>query len=120
MSKQYITISGNVGKDPQTSDTRAGQVVRFSVAQRTGYGDQDTRWYNVAVFNAGLIAGILQNVRKGTRVVVEGFAEENQYNGQSQWQIVGDRVGLLNAFVPTKRGAPAATVTTVDGYSDDV
>jgi single-strand DNA-binding protein len=44
-------LQGNLGRDPETFDTKSGTGVRLSVAVKDGYGDDaKTLWVKVAMF----------------------------------------------------------------------
>jgi single-stranded DNA-binding protein len=99
-------ITGNVGSDPETYETRKGPVVKFSVAVTLRYGQGDeglTRWVNVAVFNEDLQAQTLKEISKGTKVAVEGkLKADREYKGVKQYDLTASRIGLVQWFTRTK------------------
>lgn len=83
-----ITISGNVGKDPEVRSTQNGmQVANFSVAVRQNRQSEDgqygTDWFRCTVW--GNRANVIQRFyHKGSHVIVSGDLEITEYNGQTQ------------------------------------
>jgi single-strand DNA-binding protein len=68
-----LKINGNVGKDPVSRVTKSGkEMASFSLAHSTGKDDQKTTiWFDVLAFDE-LAAQVVEGVRKGSRVLVEG------------------------------------------------
>lgn len=99
---------GNVGGDPKEYDTKVGPVCRFSLARPTGYGDDapPPRWLDVAVFNDEIRAQVMEKVRKGSRIAVEGTITEGSYEGKPQYSMVASRVGEVDWFLRTQKSAP--------------
>jgi single-stranded DNA-binding protein len=96
--------------------------VRFSLARPTGYGEDapPPRWLDIAVFNDEIRAQVLDKVRKGSRIAVEGTVTEKEYNGKTQYSMVASRVGEVDWFLRTQKSAPkAAPVEDEDGESVD-
>jgi len=95
-----ITVIGNVGKDPELKYTQGGKaVVKFTVADTRGKDDQkETIWHNVVCFDE-MAENVAEQVRKGTRVLIQGRFSERKYqdkDGQDRtWQeVVADEVSL--------------------------
>lgn len=75
-----ITIVGNVGKDPEQKDTKAGPVVKFSVGVSTRK-DGETQWFNVAAW--GKTGEICQRyLKKGSSVLVSGTLSSSSYHAK--------------------------------------
>ncbi|MEQ6363555.1 single-stranded DNA-binding protein [Lactiplantibacillus plantarum] len=85
---RQITISGNLGKDPEVRQTQSGmQVANFSLAVRQNrpddQGNYGTDWFRCAVW--GKRAGTIERFfHKGNHVTVTGTFEVDEYNGQTQ------------------------------------
>ena len=85
---RQITISGNLGKDPEVRQTQSGmQVANFSLAVRQNHpddqGNYGTDWFRCAVW--GKRAGMIERYfHKGNHVLVTGTFEVDEYNGQTQ------------------------------------
>lgn len=101
-----ITISGNVGKDPEVRSTQNGlMVANFSVAVRQNRQGDDGRygtdWFRCSVW--GNRAKVIQQYfQKGSHVVVSGDLEVSEYNGQTQ---LG--VNVSDFDLPDRNGATA-------------
>lgn len=85
---RQITISGNLGKDPEVRQTQSGmQVANFSLAVRQNrpddQGNYGTDWFRCAVW--GKRSGTIERYfHKGNHVLVTGTFEVDEYNGQTQ------------------------------------
>lgn len=85
---QIITITGNVGKDPEQRMTQGGDsVTSFSVAVRQGFKrDAPSVWYRCSVWGKRGDT-IRQHLRKGTKVTVIGELTIGEYNGKPQYDV---------------------------------
>lgn len=72
-----ITIVGNVGKDPEQKDGKAGPMAKFSVGVSTRR-DAETQWYNVTAFGKTAEV-VLRYVKKGGSVLVSGGLQARTY-----------------------------------------
>ena len=89
-----VTISGNIGREPESRYTPSGkQVLSFSVALWTGK-DKDsgenrkTYWANVTLFDE-VAAQYSDQLHKGMRVSVTGWVQEpSSYESKSLGRIV--------------------------------
>ncbi|CAJ1225674.1 MULTISPECIES: single-stranded DNA-binding protein [Lactiplantibacillus] len=85
---RQITISGNLGKDPEVRQTQSGmQVANFNLAVRQtrpdDQGNYGTDWFRCAVW--GKRASTVERFfHKGNHVTVTGTFEVDEYNGQTQ------------------------------------
>ena len=108
--KVFMRVVGNVGRKPARSERR-DDIIEFSVAQNTGYDDDDeAEWFNIAIFEEGkphLAAFALSQLNKGSKgVYVEGYGKITEKNGKTYRDLTASRIGLLE-FV-TKESAPQA------------
>lgn len=83
MGINCITVSGNLGKDPELKEVGETSIVNFSVAnnRRTKKGGEwidHTNWLNVVAFGAQAKA-IANNLKKGSQVAVTGELRIEQY-----------------------------------------
>ena len=85
---QIITITGNVGKDPEQRTTQGGDsVTSFNVGVRQGWGDRaSTNWFRCSVWGKRGDT-IRQHVRKGAKITVVGELTIGEYNGKPQYDI---------------------------------
>lgn len=72
-----ITIVGNVGKDPEQKDGKAGPMAKFSVGVSTRR-DAETQWYNVTAFGKTAEV-VMKYVRKGGSVLISGGLQARTY-----------------------------------------
>ena len=84
-----VTLVGNLGADPETRDTRAGDpVVNMRIATSESWTDKQgerqerTEWHTVTVF--GKLAGVCAKyLRKGSRVYIEGGLRTEKWTDNS-------------------------------------
>lgn len=95
-----ITVSGNVGRDPELKYSANGTaVVKFSVADTTGKDDnKKTVWHDVVVFKEQA-ENVAASVRKGSRVIVTGRLDKSEYIGKDgvkkqRVEIIADDVSI--------------------------
>ena len=88
---QY-TGTGNLGRDCELTYTpNTTAVVNNSMAVTCGYGEKkQTLWVNFAVFGAA--AERMQDWKKGTRVMVGGRLEPDNYEGKEGFKLVANFV----------------------------
>lgn len=79
-----ITITGNLGAEPQMRHTLTSSVCNFRVAvnrtwkDATGVQQQETTWFNVVAWSKlGEICN--EYLRKGSRVLIEGRLQVREY-----------------------------------------
>ena len=95
-----ITISGNVGRDPELKYSANGTaVVKFSVADTTGKDDnKKTVWHDVVVFKEQA-EHVAASVKKGSRVIVTGRLDKSEYTGKDgvkkqRVEVIADDVSI--------------------------
>lgn len=76
-SVNKVILLGNIGKDPEVRETKAGNVVNMVMATSEKYTDkngqnhENTEWHNLVVF--GKLADIVSKyVKKGDKLYIEG------------------------------------------------
>jgi len=119
---QIITISGNLGRDPEMRSTQGGDtVLSFSVGVQNGFGrDSGSNWYRCSVW--GKRADSLNSImRKGQRVFVTGALTIGEYNGKPQYDVRVSEVdvvkGVGNSDTPSDE--PRQTGGGGGGYTND-
>ena len=72
-----VQLLGNIGKDPEVRETKAGNIVNLTMATSEKYTDksgqkqENTEWHNLVVF--GKLADVVAKyVKKGDKLYVEG------------------------------------------------
>ncbi len=123
---QFITVSGNIGKDPALRQTQSGdQVLGFNVGVKQGYGDRSsTNWYRVSVWGKRA-ESLSRFLRKGTKVVVAGELSIGEYESKPQYDIRANEVEFM---APREAGgggdgfdSPTQRATQQSpGYADDL
>ena len=87
MSVNKVILVGNLGRDPETRRTGAGDpVVSFSVAtsetwrdKASGERKEKTEWHNVVIWNENLGKVAEQFLKKGSKVYIEGQLQTREY-----------------------------------------
>lgn len=82
-----VIIIGNLGNEPKEYKTQGADtgIVRFSVATQEKYKNrkgemvQEVQWHNVVCFNTYINPFILEHMKKGCRVLVEGQLKYREY-----------------------------------------
>jgi single-strand DNA-binding protein len=121
-------LCGRLGRDPESRDTRGGQVVRLSVAtsERRKQGDQwveHTEWHRVVCFGR-TAENCARFLAKGREVLVEGRIQTSTFekDGEKRYstEIVAERV----EFVGGRGESASSRSNSSRGYSstadDDV
>ena len=85
---QFITITGNVGKDPEQRTTQSGDTVTaFSVAVRQGFKQEaPIVWFRCNVWGKRGDT-IKQHLAKGAKATVVGELTIGEYQGKPQYDI---------------------------------
>lgn len=121
-NEPIITVTGNLGTDPEFRKTPNGTpVTSFSIAntsrkQKMGeWVDGDTTWFRIFVWESDA-AGTATSFKKGDKVVVTGRFKANTYTTKEgeeklSLEINADSVGL----VPKKSPEPHSLVETKFG-----
>lgn len=125
---QFITITGNLGRDPEQRTTQGGDTVTsFSVAVRQGFKrDAASVWFRCSVWGKRGDT-IASNLRKGSKVTVVGDLTIGEYQGKPQydvrvadvdWQPAGDRQADTGGAASHRRDEPASGGSS--GYGHDL
>ncbi len=86
-SVNKVILVGNLGRDPETRRTGAGDpVVSFSLATTKSWRDKAsgerkdrTEWHNIVIFNENLGKIAEQYCKKGSKVYLEGQLQTREY-----------------------------------------
>jgi single-strand DNA-binding protein len=99
-----VVIVGNATSDAELRYTAGGKgIASFSVAESKGKGDKkQTYYWKITVWNSDydlMADNVAASVTKGTRVIVSGRAEPNEWtdkegNVRKEIQVTADAVGL--------------------------
>jgi single-strand DNA-binding protein len=124
MNIAQITISGNVGADPEIRDVNGTKVASVSVAVNEGYTNKQgekvekTHWYRIEAWDGsngrGLVSNVIEPyVKKGVTVFAQGFPiiEEYEKDGVTQRSFKCKLAGAGSTF------RLAAKASNADGAS---
>jgi single-strand DNA-binding protein len=122
-------LAGIVGTDPETVQGGRSNFVSFRLATTLRYPDRDageedsvTRWYSVAVNRPALQAWTLDNIRKGSRVVLEGFKSRKERDDGDYWyNFAASRIGFAE-WAPSDyqtKGAGSNNAASPSDQADD-
>lgn len=118
-----ITVTGNLGKDPEIKFTAGGKaVVKFTLADTRGKDEaKETIWHNVVCFDE-MAENVAEEVKKGSRVLVQGRLSVSKYTdkeGQEKtWQeIIADEVAVSLRWA--KKDAVARVASAFSATEED-
>ncbi|QOJ29242.1 MAG: single-stranded DNA-binding protein [Ignavibacteriales bacterium] len=106
-SLNKIQLIGNLGQDAETRTTTTQvAVTNFSVATENSYKNKDgewvreTTWHRVTYFNASDF--LRENLRKGSKVYVEGRYRSREYTDKDNikktaWEVIAEQIIPLSA-----------------------
>src|SRR5690554_1312873 len=78
-----FTFSGNLGNDCRTGNAGGTDVVNFTVAVKSGYGqNEQTLWVDCALWGKRGVA-VSQYLNKGQKVVVSGELGTREHEGKT-------------------------------------
>lgn len=115
-----ISITGNIGRDPEMRQAGTSQVLKFSVADSeyiySKDGESPAQWYNVEVWGkqAERLSTILG---KGTKVTVYGQLIQRPYTTKAGKEGVSMDIRDGRVSIVSKKGAVSST-TSFD--TDDI
>ncbi len=102
-----ITVTGNVGSEPELKFLESGRAVAsFSVANTPrvkdssgNWGDGETIWFRVTLWGR-LAEAAVEDVQKGKRVIVDGRLTQRSYTTKegeqrTSLEITADEVGVI-------------------------
>lgn len=136
MNFAQITVSGNIGADPEIRDVNGTKVANVSIAVNEGYTNKQgekvekTHWYRLEAWDGSNGKGLVTNViepyaKKGTTVFAQGFPiiEEYEKDGVTMRSFkvklagAGSTFRLAGKASAEGSSAPAASSSTAD---DDI
>jgi single-strand DNA-binding protein len=132
MNFAQITVSGNIGAEPEIKDVNGTSVANFSIAVNEGYTNKSgekvekTHWYRVEAWDGSNGKGLVTNVikpyaKKGTTVFVQGFPiiEEYEKDGQKQRSFKIKLAGSGSTFRLSGKGSSDEGASQSASKSDD-
>ena len=118
------TITGHLGRDPETRQAGSSSVTSFSVAVNTGYGERKTcTWWNVSVWGKrGETAA--QHLHKGDAVTISGEPALRKYESNGEERQSLDIEAHQWAFAGGKpegqQAAPQRSAAPEPEFDDDI
>ena len=83
-----VTVIGNLGKDVELKDVNGKTVASFSVADKSGFGqNQQTNWYSVRIWDGLAKTNFVDYLKKGQKVMVVGELSTKEYNGKTYLEV---------------------------------
>lgn len=89
-----VTVAGRLGKDSELRQAGNSQVLGFSLAGDTGFGDRkQSHWFNCSLWgNQG--AALQQYLLKGQQVTVIGEYSEREHDGKQYKELRVNQIEL--------------------------
>jgi len=114
-------IMGNLGTDPEKpigADGKELGFTTFRIAVTRDYDDDaKPRWYSVTVSKDALQDAVMSQLKKGSRVGVEGVPSTKEgANGQTFYNFRAFRIGLVEYLAV---GAPSAATSKPAPAADE-
>jgi single-strand DNA-binding protein len=139
---QKVVIVGNLGKDPETKYTTAGNAVtNFSVATSERWKDKDgekqerTEWFNCVAWSP-LAEVIGEYLHKGSKVLIEGKMQTRSWESDGktnyrtelhvrEMKMLDSKPASEGSDSPRRAAAPAAKPAAKanqkqDDFDDDI
>jgi single-stranded DNA-binding protein len=115
----YVTIIGNLTRDPELNTGGKTPWVRFTIAENyKDKGEQKTNFWNCVAFN-GLAEGVIAKyAKKGSAIVVTGVANQTKKDGVTYTDIAVDRFQFHNSGKKPESGT--APVGAGEYPDDDI
>lgn len=102
-TKRIIAVAGRLGSTPEINGTDYGDVLNFRLAVTNSYDDDaEATWFDVSVWNEGLIDACEKDLEKGSAVAVEGVYTTRESGGKEYKKLSASRVGLVDYFQRSK------------------
>jgi len=97
-----VILIGNLGRDPEFNAGKTGvKVCKFSVATTDGYKNKagewvnSTEWHRIVIFNPGLVGVAEKNLKKGSKVYIEGSLKTNKYTNKDGVEKINLEIVLM-------------------------
>ena len=107
-----ISITGNIGRDPELRAAGTSQVLKFSVADSeyiySKDGESPSQWYNVEVWGKSA-ERLAERLSKGTKVTVYGQLVQRPYTSKAGKEGISMDVKDGRVSILTKAEAAASS-----------
>lgn len=106
-----LTVFGNLGSDVRTNNVGGTAVANFSVAVKSGYGDNEkTIWVDCSLWGKRAESGLIDYLKKGQQVVVSGEMGTREYDGKTYITMRVNEVSLAGGRSNGQQAQPAQPV----------
>lgn len=96
----HITVTGNVGRDPELRFSNGGMaILKFSIGDTSGKDDKKkTSWHDIVVFG-DQAQNVAEHVKKGSRVMILGRLSAETYEKKDgtkakKVEIIADEIAI--------------------------
>ena len=120
-----FSFTGNLGDDCKRATTQGGKsVCEFSVAVKSGYGDnQSTTWVSCVMFGKRAEGKLPDYLVKGQAVAVSGEAKLEKWEGGAKIKVLVGSVDLIgekkSEGQPKQQPQPQPQQASMDDNFDD-
>lgn len=111
-----VTIIGNLGSDAELKNINGKSLAEFSVADKSGFGDnKQTNWFKVNIWDGLAKTNFVDYLKKGQQVMVVGELTFREHNGKEYKEI--KRVyDIKLCGSSTQQSQPQQIQNTQQGY----
>lgn len=89
-----VIVAGRLGKDSELRQAGSSQVLSFSVAGDTGFGDRkQSHWFECSLWGNQGVA-LQQYLKKGQQVSIVGEYSEREYDGKQYKELRVNQIEL--------------------------
>jgi len=127
MSINTVTLSGNIGSDPELKSTRSGgSILKFRMAGRSGFGEGEKAvWVNASILKTKYAEAMADVLKKGMAVTVCGELQIDDWEDRDGNKRTSVEVIVRDMVAPGAGKAPSSQheERKRDGYAppdDDV
>lgn len=96
----HITVTGNVGRDPELRFSNGGMpILKFSIGDTTGKDEKKkTSWHDIVVFG-DQAQNVAEHVKKGSRLMIMGRLSAETYEKKDgtkakKVEIIADEIAI--------------------------
>ena len=93
-----LICTGNLGKDAEVKQVGGSTVANFSVAAKSGYGENEqTIWLDCALWGKRAEGNLVEYLKKGKQVCVSGEMGTREYNEKTYITLRVDDLTLVGS-----------------------
>lgn len=117
-----LTITGNLGIDARVNKAGGTSVANFSVAMRSGYGDNEkTIWVDCSLWGKQAESKLVDYLVKGQQVAVSGEMGTKEHEGKTYITLRVNTIDLIGkkGDAPAPAAAPPVVAQKEPVIDDD-